>query len=334
MANIFNKACADIKLVKDMNNDANVKTLQLFMTKLGIYDGYCRGNFGSKTKTSVEKLQKKYSLGIDGWVGEQTCTKINEICTEKGWTFSTSTTTVTPTTTNVDSLNCDGIWLKNGSTGENVKTLQRMLKTLGYYVTAKDDGATLQVDGKFGKYTEDAVIDYQKANFKAESDWDGVVGPATCKKLNASVLAMASIKTSTSGDTAKEVVKVDPNAIDKSKNVFRVEKCNLHIGGIHLPMSELTQTNAFRNGNWNRIELMNGKDYVYQGRETARQFTAVVYLTHAQYDKLAGEFYKMQNQKIRVACIDMPAGNYTIKISVAYQKQTHKKVSFEMTECI
>ena len=62
--------------------------------------------------------------------------------------------------------------LKSGISGSRVKELQQRLKRLGYYRGS--------VDGKFGKGTEDAVSEFQKANkLKA----DGVVGNATLKKL-------------------------------------------------------------------------------------------------------------------------------------------------------
>lgn len=62
--------------------------------------------------------------------------------------------------------------LKKGSTGGEVKEVQRRLKLWGYY-----DGS---VDGKFGAGTRSAVIAFQKKNgLKA----DGVVGQATYKAL-------------------------------------------------------------------------------------------------------------------------------------------------------
>lgn len=61
--------------------------------------------------------------------------------------------------------------LKNGSKGTDVKTLQTKLNSIGY---------GLVVDGVFGKKTETAVKEFQKAN---ELSVDGVVGPKTWSKL-------------------------------------------------------------------------------------------------------------------------------------------------------
>ena len=62
--------------------------------------------------------------------------------------------------------------LRNGSKGTQVKVLQWLLKDLGLY--------TLNVDGKFGSKTEQAVKAYQKANALYV---DGIVGKKTWTKL-------------------------------------------------------------------------------------------------------------------------------------------------------
>lgn len=62
--------------------------------------------------------------------------------------------------------------LERGSSGEEVKKLQRRLNELGY---------DLSVDGDFGENTEAAVEDFQEKN---DLSVDGVVGPKTWAKLN------------------------------------------------------------------------------------------------------------------------------------------------------
>lgn len=69
--------------------------------------------------------------------------------------------------------------LKNGSKGEEVKTLQRLLRQLEY---VNADGKTyITVDGSFGSNTEAAVKRYQK-NCGAKNP-DGIVGEWTWNKL-------------------------------------------------------------------------------------------------------------------------------------------------------
>ena len=64
--------------------------------------------------------------------------------------------------------------LKNGSEGEQVKNLQRLLIAKGY--TLKKYGA----DGDFGNETETAVRSFQKINGLGV---DGIVGQHTWNKL-------------------------------------------------------------------------------------------------------------------------------------------------------
>lgn len=62
-------------------------------------------------------------------------------------------------------------------TGEQVKTVQRLLNAMGY---KGSDGKSLTVDGIFGTNTDYAVRRFQKAEGLTV---DGIVGPATWKKL-------------------------------------------------------------------------------------------------------------------------------------------------------
>lgn len=71
------------------------------------------------------------------------------------------------------SLNCTNIWLKNGSKGESVKKVQKLLQRKGYYLKKP-------VDGIFGPVTTAAVRLFQQ---NRRIVVDGIVGPQTCKEL-------------------------------------------------------------------------------------------------------------------------------------------------------
>ncbi len=64
-----------------------------------------------------------------------------------------------------------------GSRGDNVKKLQTKLKSLGYKGA---DGTPLSVDGVFGKNTQYALENFQKAKGLTQ---DGIAGPKTWKFL-------------------------------------------------------------------------------------------------------------------------------------------------------
>lgn len=74
-------------------------------------------------------------------------------------------------TVNAETLTCTT--MRSGSTGENVKVLQRLLN--------EKVGCNLDVDGSYGPRTRSCVIKYQQAN---NIQVDGVVGPETCASLN------------------------------------------------------------------------------------------------------------------------------------------------------
>lgn len=80
--------------------------------------------------------------------------------------------------------------LRRGSRGDLVTTLQKRLKTWGYY--------TGNVDGIFGSQTEQAVKHFQRKNGLAA---DGIVGPATAKAVGISLTGGSSGGSSSSSGT-------------------------------------------------------------------------------------------------------------------------------------
>lgn len=68
--------------------------------------------------------------------------------------------------------------LRQGATGEQVKTLQRLLLALGYKM--ENNGKVYGVDGSCGQATYNAVIKFQKAKGLAQ---DGIVGKNTWNAL-------------------------------------------------------------------------------------------------------------------------------------------------------
>ncbi len=68
------------------------------------------------------------------------------------------------------------MYLKDGSRGEDVKTVQEILKQLGY--------APGKIDGWFGDKTENAVVTFQEENNLYS---DGIIGPNTWRALHRSL---------------------------------------------------------------------------------------------------------------------------------------------------
>ena len=180
--------CTNTSLKEKSSDTEKVKTLQTHLTTLGYYNASVDGVFGPVTTKAVKAFQKAYNLKDDGWFGSESCKKMNQALDAKQGTTSN---------TGVEGFDCSKVNLKRNSTDKaGVKKLQTMLKALGYY--------TREVDGDFGKFTEDAVKAFQNAT---GHDPDGVFGPKTCPDLNKAYTAKtgsSSVKQFKITDTTPE----------------------------------------------------------------------------------------------------------------------------------
>ncbi|MGN0747928.1 MAG: peptidoglycan-binding protein [Aristaeellaceae bacterium] len=172
-----------------------VKTLQNALNQLGYSAGSADGKFGAGTQKAVTAFQKANGLTADGKAGRMTLQKIETLLSGASQATPTPTSTPVPAVTPPPSGGSDSSatavparTLRKGDTGEDVKSLQTRLKTLGYY--------TGSVDGKYGSGTAAAVKAFQQA---AGLQQDGIAGPATCKALYAADTSSGSGSTSDSG---------------------------------------------------------------------------------------------------------------------------------------
>ncbi len=131
------------------------------------------GTFGDSTREAVVKFQRIFGLSADGIVGKSTWFKLSSLYAavtrlaeldSEGDTLGIGT--VPPSTV-----------LRQGSTGQDVITLQYLLDVISEYYSGIP--APVQ-DGIFGSGTQQSVIAFQRAMRLTP---DGVVGPATWKKL-------------------------------------------------------------------------------------------------------------------------------------------------------
>ncbi len=103
--------------------------------------------------------------------------------------------------------------IQYGSSGEEVKKLQKELNKYGY---------KLDVDGQFGSKTQSAVKDYQKKN---NLSVDGIVGNNTWGSLTAKSKATSSTKSkSTTTKKNKATTTAKRPTYEKSKAVTKAEK--------------------------------------------------------------------------------------------------------------
>lgn len=136
---------------------SQVTQAQARLAELGFYKDTIDGKFGYTTYLAVKAFQEKNSLKVDGIIGENTNLALF------GTPLASDGTASTPTLYQR---------IAYGSEGPAVKTVQGILRNLGYY--------TSDVEGKFGYSTFTAVKKFQTdKGLKA----DGVVGPETWAAL-------------------------------------------------------------------------------------------------------------------------------------------------------
>src|SRR6188508_261431 len=106
--------------------------------------------------------------------GVETTTSLVTTTATLTTTLTTSTTPSTTTSSTPATLP-EGVVLRRGAKGEEVRQVQEALVALGYSTT---------IDGKFGPATAQAVKSFQASSGLTD---DGVVGPATLSALSAAV---------------------------------------------------------------------------------------------------------------------------------------------------
>ena len=153
---------------------AEVRRLQQKLKDLGYLSGSVDGKFGVATEAAVIAFQKNNNLTADGKAGTATLNKLYS-----GTAKKSSGTQVkiddngTSSGRDTSDISSTGyITLESGSTGDQVRTLQKRLKDLGYY-----NGS---VDGSYGESTMAAVMAFQLRN---NLTVDGKAGPATQRLL-------------------------------------------------------------------------------------------------------------------------------------------------------
>ena len=168
--------------LRNGSTGSEVKKLQQRLIDLGYLKGAADGDFGDATETAVKNFQAQNGLAVDGAAGANTLAKVYSSSAKRAPSTS-RTNTPKPTNTPFTSL-------KNGSTGSEVRELQRRLRELGYLSGS--------ADGDFGDATEQAVRAFQRNNGLTV---DGKVGSATLEKLYSSSAKAAA--TATRKPTAK-----------------------------------------------------------------------------------------------------------------------------------
>lgn len=169
--------------LKRGSKGSEVKSLQERLIELGYLSGTADGVYGAATESAVTAFQKRSSLSADGKAGSVTQNLLysNAAVKADGTTVSQTNTANTDT---------DYKTLKKGMTSDDVKSLQKRLKELGYL--------TSSATGYYGTQTLAAVESFQRMNGLSA---DGVAGAATQTLLFSSTAKKADETTTTSETT-------------------------------------------------------------------------------------------------------------------------------------
>ena len=158
---------------------SEVRRLQQKLKDLGYLSGSADGSFGVATQAAVIAFQKNNNLTADGKAGTATQSKLYSGTARKATgnaakiqESSDGSTTSTSGRDTSDIASTGYVTLEAGSESEQVKTLQKRLKELGYY-----NG---NIDGRYGEETQAAVMAFQLRN---NLTVDGKAGPATQRLL-------------------------------------------------------------------------------------------------------------------------------------------------------
>ena len=181
----------------------SVRELQRRLKELGYYKGSIDGDFGENTEKAVKEFQKANGLKADGKVGEKTkavlyskkaksYAQAHATPTPKPTAKPTPKPTAKPTARPTSTPNLTrNYYLRLGSSGSRVETLQRRLIELGWL-----DG---NVTGNYDAATEAAVTAFQE---QYKDLWnDGVAGPETLRALYSSGAARTKKAAASSGET-------------------------------------------------------------------------------------------------------------------------------------
>lgn len=131
------------------------------------------GEFNEATKNAVKAFQKIFNLTQDGIVGKQTWYKISQI-----YVGVKNLAELNSEGENLDLPNkAPSSILKIGSSGEEVKIAQYLLKAIGAFY---DTILPIEITGYFDENMSDVVKSFQS---QFGLDADGIIGPKTWDKL-------------------------------------------------------------------------------------------------------------------------------------------------------
>jgi peptidoglycan hydrolase-like protein with peptidoglycan-binding domain len=159
------------EMLQEGSKGQQVRELQQRLKDLGFYTQKVDGDFGPATSAALKEFQKANRLSADGIAGPKTMKALNstDAISKSALAESGKNAADRPLLKSYEPSQPDKYrFLQVSSTGEDVGSLQRRLRELGYY-----EGT---INERFGEFTKAAVEAFQKRN----GLWiDGIAGEDT-----------------------------------------------------------------------------------------------------------------------------------------------------------
>lgn len=297
-------ALGDRTLSQGMRHN-DVKELQQELKKRNFFTyGKATTYFGNITRQAVMKFQRANGLTVDGYFGPASVKALNKDSTPaakpKASTNKASTVSYSRT-------------LRNGSRGNDVKSLQAELKKLGHHKGS--------VDGIFGSGTRSSVISFQRAQNIAA---DGIAGSGTFRALNNVLSGKVT--------AGKPSTTPSRNSSSKSTSINIINEAKKHLGsryvfggsspsgfdcsgftqyvykqmGINIPRSTSTQANA--GSRLSKSQLQAGDLLIFSNTYKAGPSHAGIYIGN-------GQFIHAGNSRTGVLTSSINSGYYNGKFS-------------------
>jgi len=164
-------------LIRQGARGDNVRLMQIYLTAISRVNSNvpaltADGIFGPLTDASVRAFQRQYGLNPDGIIGPLTWNRIVEVYASILAGNPIAPTTPPPAPPNANRP-YPGVFLRNGSRGDDVRFMQQALVDLR---ALNPNLPLIAVDGIFGPRTEEAIRAFQSWQGLVA---DGIIGPIT-----------------------------------------------------------------------------------------------------------------------------------------------------------
>jgi len=183
---------SDDRTLREGMEGEDVAAVQARLQQLGYYAGKLDGKYGSGTIEAVKAFQARNKLTVDGVCGP------NTIMVLYSGSAIDNGSSITPPPDPIPTGKPTRV-LRPGDEGDEVKSVQQRLSTLGYYAGS--------IDGVYGTGTTEAVRFFQARNSLTV---DGRVGPNTADRLYSAAAIPAYSGDSTPTPTPTPEAQVTP----------------------------------------------------------------------------------------------------------------------------